>query len=344
MNRPMIRTGAMALAVAMGCGSGAASAQIPGKIPSPAPTPSLTPASVLAGPECKAAPAMWVVEDDDSQVWIMGVPSTMPRDMPWSQSCVRKVLEGARKAFPRYTLRTEPMFLDEKGAPLDPRTAGPQPPANMKVVLKGDKPPATTLESRLAPDVLAAFEKGSKGLNSDRLLSNSSTAVAAEQMYQRGPRAMNFPASEPNPTIARIAAEYHVPLAPDRSYSAEPVIAALALKPEVEAQACLKQASDLEWVRTLIEGMAKVWSVGDLPGLQAEMKRGLFRNCLRNAGRDQINRRGAADFVSDATEQLKTPGKVFMMIGIDPLLADDGALNQLKQKGFKVVGAGYAKP
>ena len=330
----MTKLGAVALAVVMSFGFGAANAQ----------SPSLTPATIISGPECKNAPAMWLVADDDSQVWIMGVPSTMPRDMPWNQSCVRKVLEGAWRAYPRYVLQSVPMVVDDKGLPLDPRSAGPQLPANARFVMRGDKPPATSLESRLAPDVLAVFEKNSKGLNADGLLSNSSTAVAAEQMYQRGPRAMDFPANEPNPTIARIAAEYRVPLAPMRSYSAEPVIVSLSQKPEPEAQACLKQASDLEWVRHLIEDMAKAWSVGDVPGVQTEMNRGLFRNCLRNAGRDQINRQGAADFVSDATEALKTPGKVFMMIGIEPLLAPDGALDQLKQKQFKIVGHGYSQP
>ncbi len=89
---------------------------------------------------------------------------------------------------------------------------------------------------------------------------------------------------------------------------------------------------------------SSAWSVGDVPGVQKEMNRGLFRNCLRNAGRDQINRKGAADLVSDAIEELRTPGKVFMMVGIEPLLAPDGALDQLKQKGLKIVGYGYSQP
>lgn len=290
--------------------------------------PPLPPApqQVVGGSECKDAPAVWLVEDADSQVWIMGVPSTMRANMPWNQSCVRKILDGARMAFPRFYLRSE-MTMAE----------------NAKLVLKGDKPPATPLEDRIGGDVLAVFAKYASILNIDGVLSNSSTAVAAEQMYQRGPRVMGFPANEPNPTITALASEYNVPMAPGRVYSSEPINAALADKPEAEAIACLKQASDLTWVRGLIEDMSRVWSVGDVPGMRAVMSRSLFKGCLGNPGREQINRQGATDFVADAAEQLKTPGKVFMMIGIDPLLSVGGVLDQLNEKGFRVVGVGYAQ-
>ncbi|MBI5941275.1 MAG: TraB/GumN family protein, partial [Caulobacterales bacterium] len=70
-----------------------------------------------------------------------------------------------------------------------------------------------------------------------------------------------------------------------------------------------------------------------------------FDRCLLLlSGGAELWRRQSRDDAAAIAAALKKPGKTVAVIGLRRLLAEDGVLEQLREKGFDVAGPGEALP
>lgn len=108
----------------------------------PAPTAAPAPAPAAAAQTVDADPALWVVRDADTTIYLFGTVHVLRPGLSWFDEAVKEAFDASNE------LKIE-VVLPENTAELAPR-----------FIAAGSYPAGTTLSSRMTPEQLASYQAG----------------------------------------------------------------------------------------------------------------------------------------------------------------------------------------
>ena len=314
------------LAAALAFAPAAASAQTaPAE---PAPTPAQTaPASAAQAPAAQAPlpdadPALWVVRDEDTTIYLFGTFHLLD-GRPWFNDEVRTAFDASQELvlealIPDNPAELQPMIMryavDSSGRKLSERLSPEQNAALGRALAALGAPPA-------------AFDNFKPWFVAMTL-----TAVAAQQL---GINAANGPET----VLIRAARERSIQAA--ELEGMERQIRMFDSMPEEQQLAQLRQALDnLEKIRETLAPMLAAWSVGDVEGLQRILDQAVTQDAaLHNM---MFTRRNAAWAVW-IRERLKQPGTVFLAVGAGHLAGGSSVQSLLGAYGIRTERVPHAE-
>jgi uncharacterized protein len=260
----------------------------------------------------EAKPAMWLVEDADTHIYLLGTMHALPAGTDWNRG---KVAEAAATA-DELMLELSPKQLAEAGAVF-------------QALAPRDKPLA--MEDRLSPGALAAYRKleGSSDFGGDRLDDWAVLVLMGQKVAAE---------AELSPTAGVESG------LTDTFRAAGKPIAGLE---SAKSQLMLFETLDPKTQRTLLVGaaenagralddvntMAASWSRGDTGALARLINEDVDRvPAARKAIITDRNRRWSEWVAS----RMDRPGTVLMAVGAGHLVGTDSVPAMLTAKGYKV--------
>lgn len=264
-------------------------------------------------------PAWWKVSDGDTTVYILGVPGAVPKGMTWDTSVLERRLDGA------FAVITPPVAragLTDLPALL-----------SMRSKLKAERPleqVAPDLAPRMARAWAATGQKGDgwkdwKPLGAGLLLAGNSQ------------KANRLTGDEPDKTIQKLARKHKVKSRPAAVYKAMPMIKTLVKQHSEEAGLiCLEGVLDeVEAGPEPVRRAARAWANGEVRAAVHAPREGQ-RCVMALPGMAEEFRRMSAAQVEAVSQAMKTPGKAVAVFSLRGLVAEDGVLQKLRERGFKV--------
>jgi uncharacterized protein YbaP (TraB family) len=273
-------------------------------------------------------PAWWRVSDGDSIVYILGAPeSPMPPGVTWDKRTVERRLAGANGLLMGSSM-----------------TAGLRDlPALLKI--RAQLKSKTPLEPALSPALRARFVAARTRLGQPASKYAGWTPLVAGALIYGDSRDRKKGWSYTRAAVTQAAKKRKVKVTFSAQYKAVPFArAAIAgLTPAIHQQ-CLESAlEDLETSDARVRASAAGWARGDV-AVALTAPRNFDRCLLLLSGGAELWRRQSRDDAAAIATALKKPGKAVAVIGLRRLLAEDGVLEQLRDKGFDVAGPGEALP
>ena len=267
-------------------------------------------------------PAWWRVEDEDTIVWILGVPDTdLPAGMTWDRRFVDRRLKGANSVIVgtriglKGRLRDIPLFL---------RTLNQ---------MKSKTPLEETLSEPVRARFVAARER--IGRPAERYAEWKGLVAGLRLMDDARPKG----GVAVVPQILRQARREKVRLVEPPQYPAAPFVktAVASLTPALHEQCLAEAVRDVESTRSA--AAARAWTRGDVAGALSGPRN--FEKCLLLLGGGaDLWRRVTRDQANVIAAALQKPGRSVALVNLRPLLAQDGVLAQLKARGLDVYGPG----
>ncbi|MGA0603342.1 TraB/GumN family protein [Caulobacter sp. KR2-114] len=310
---------AVALALAAG-----ALLSVPATAPSAAAPERDYEANLVDGLVVNAAsggPAWWTVTaGNGAKVYVLGVPSGLPKGQAWSTAKLEFRLKGASAVILPPTARANPIkaaafFLFHR-KPFESR--GP-------------------MEDSLPPALRARFVAARTGLGKPATrYAKWKPGVAGLMIGGDFREALKISFKQPDDQIEALADRAHVPRHKVASYDVLPLLKNMASLPDSAHQACLSDSlTEIEAGRERALAAAAGWARGDVrAALGAE--RG-FDKCIAGVpGMSAYIDRSIADTSNAIAAALTKPGRTIAIAPLRLLLARDGVLERLKARGFKV--------
>ncbi|MDG2527728.1 TraB/GumN family protein [Caulobacter endophyticus] len=264
-------------------------------------------------------PAWWKVSDADTTIYVLGVPGAAPKGLTWDTSVLDRRLDGA------FTLITPPQAragLTDLPALL-----------SMRSKLKAERPldqVAPDLAPRLARAWAATGQKGDgwkdwKPLGAGLMLAGNAV------------RKSGLTDAEPDKTIQKLARKHKVKARPAAVYKAMPMIKTVVKRHSEEAGLiCLEGVIDeVEAGPAPVRAAARAWADGDVRAAVRAPRQGQ-RCVMALPGMAEEFRRMSAAQVEAVSQAMKTPGKAVAVLSLRGLVAEDGVLQKLRERGFKV--------
>jgi hypothetical protein len=294
-------------------------------VPQPAPEladPEANIVEALVVPAPDKGPAFWRIEDEDSTVYILGLPdSELPKGLAWDTRGVDRRLHGAKALIgggDAYRLGLFDLGLAFKLFK-DIRSKGP-------------------MEETLPPDLAARFAADRERLGKGPERYQHWGPMVAGQMLMReagiGPRP-----TQAESQIRELARKAKVEQKRGPSTDAAPFFRAVhqTLTPQIQ-QLCLSAAlDDIEAGQGRFDAAARGWAVGDVRKAISAPRS--YEKCgLLLGGGPELWRQvtdGQATMIAAA---LETPGKTVAMVRLRRLLAKDGVIETLEARGIEVHG------
>ncbi|WP_244286692.1 TraB/GumN family protein [Caulobacter radicis] len=269
-------------------------------------------------------PAWWKVSDDDTTVYVLGVPAMVPTKTKADESVLRRRLDGANVLIMGQEADVSlvrvialaaggrKLFVSDK--PMR-QTLSPELRARLEARLEAMKQTPGALDDTkpaFAGFLVANAEDGKVSISVGGVTDRIRDIARSRDLAKR-PRIQNLP-----------------------GYSLVDAIKALATAPQPLQLLCLdaglRQAENGEGG---IRATAARWAEGQVRDVVAA-DRG-FQRCLDSTPSIARElREGRDDAVNAIEVALKKPGKAVAVIELRSLLARDGVLDQLRAKGFKV--------
>lgn len=273
-------------------------------------------------------PAWWRVSDGDSIVYILGAPeSPMPPGVTWDRRTVERRLTGANSLLMGTSM-----------------TAGLRDlPALLKI--RAQLKSKTPLEPGLSPALRARFVAARTRLGQPPSRYAGWTPLVAGALVYGDSRDRKKGWTYTRAAVTAAAKKRKVKVTYSAQYKAVPFArAAIAgLTPAIHQQ-CLESAlEDIETSEARVRASAAGWARGDV-ALALTAPRNFDGCLLLLSGGAELWRRQSRDDAAAIATALKKPGKAVAVIGLRRLLAEDGVLEQLRDKGFDVAGPGEALP
>lgn len=312
------RTLALVGAALLFCGGAAA----------PIEDPEATVVEALVVHAVEPGPAWWRVSDGDSIVYVLGAPeSPMPPGVTWDRRMVERRLTGANA-----------LLMDSSV------TAGLRDlPALLKI--RAQLKSKTPLEAGLSPALRARFVAAREHLGQPASRYAGWTPLVAGALVYGDSRARKTGWTYTRGAVVQAAKKRRVKVIYAAQYKAVPFArAAIAgLTPAIHQQ-CLEGAlDDIETPEARVRASAAGWARGDV-ALALTAPRNFDRCLLLLSGGADLWRRQARDDATAIATALKKPGKTVAVIGLRRLLAEDGVLEQLRERGLTVAGPGESLP
>jgi uncharacterized protein YbaP (TraB family) len=274
-------------------------------------------------------PAMWHITRGNSEVWILGMIGTMPKDVTWNSKPLAETIKGSRAIIlgqrPDINLLDISWFLvthccsffrlhDGKLDDFLPEATRVKLSAMRESVggdarlYQGDEPLGAA--NRLGGDYNKKYEKDLRGTN-------------------------------PMPAVLKLANDNKVPQQPIFRFDPIPMGKELfKLTPQQQLPCLEANMQDIERRVVHARPMSEAWATGDIKGVKEHFAEQRIADCLAGAvhafGAMQQNQVPA--FVAAITTALDKPGKTFAVIDMGPLLRKGGVLAQLEAKGLTIEG------
>jgi hypothetical protein len=294
----------------------AASSQVPSGLPQ---DPDAVLVEELVVTAREIGPAWWRVSDGDSTVYVMGVPSVIPKGSGWDPSVLERRLEGANL-----------VILPFNNASVNLLTA---PGAVVSLVrLRASAPFEETLEGPLRARFVAARTQA--GQEADRYKTRNGMA-AALLLVSDYRDAARLTAADPAKTIGRMAAARGVRVEA-KTYDAAPLLAAVVRTPAAAQRACVLEAlAAVEAGPASAEAAARAWAWGRVrEALGGERS---YERCIAAApGAANLDARLKADQTASIVAALRRPGHSIAVVQLRPLLAQGGVLDRLGALGYEI--------
>ena len=271
-------------------------------------------------------PAWWRVSDGDSIVYILGAPeSPMPAGVTWDKRAVERRLDGANSLLMGTSV-----------------TAGLRDlPALLKI--RAQLKSKTPLEPGLSPALRTRFVAARERLGQPASRYAGWTPIVAGALLYGDSRDRKKGWTYTRAAVTAAAKKRRVKIVYSAQYKAVPFArkAIAGLTPAIHQQ-CLESAlDDIDVPDARVRTSAVGWAHGDVATALTAPRN--FDGCLLLlSGGADLWRRQSRDDVAAIATALKKPGKSVAVIGLRRLLAEDGVLEQLRDRGFKVAGPGEA--
>src|SRR5688572_31283846 len=271
----------------------------------PAAAPAQTAPASQAAPAAAAVdadPALWVVRDDDTTIYLFGTFHLLD-GRPWFNDEVKTAFDGSNELVVEANIPENPMELQ---------------PVIMRYAID---PQGRSLAARLTPEHNAELARALTALGAPAaaferfepwFVAMTMTAVATQQL------GLNQ-ANGPETVLLRSARERDLPI-----HELEGIEAQLQMfdtMPEEQQLAHLRQALDnLDGLAGMLAPMLAAWSTGDVDELKAMLTRTMAGDpALYRMMFTDRNARWAAWI----QERMARPGTVFLAVGGGHLAGDD---------------------
>ncbi|ADG12104.1 TraB/GumN family protein [Caulobacter segnis] len=265
-------------------------------------------------------PAWWRVSDGDTTIYVLGVPSALPKGQPWDRTVLERRLDGA------FALLTPPVWqagLTDIPAMLRLRNS-----------LKDDgdwaaRSPA--LAARTQRAWTAVDPKNADGWRRWKPL------LVALQLNGKANAQAKLQTSQPDKDIAELARKKRVKARPAATHKAMPMLKSVVREHgEAAGLVCLSETLDATEVGAApIRAAAQAWSQGRVKDALAG-PRSAERCELLLPGVADLKRQLVDDEVEGLTNLLKTPGHAVAYFPLRALVAENGVLDKLRSRGITV--------
>lgn len=270
-------------------------------------------------------PAWWRVEDADSTVWILAMPDgRLPPGVTWDRSVLETRMKGANRLLQGDRVNLTARLRDT--------------PALLKARKRVRT--RTPLEETLSPTLRTRFVAARERLGKPAgRYADWQPLVAGLMLLGDAREGKGW--TEPHDVVRALARKAKVPVWSGPKYPLMPLVkdAVGGLNPQAQTK-CLEGAlDDVEtgvgaW-RRAGQGGAR----GDTPvALQAP--RAANACLLAINGGSQMWRNMVRDTAGEIAGALAKPGRSVAIVGLRPLLAQDGVVEVLEARGLRVVGPG----
>ena len=271
-------------------------------------------------------PAFWHIKKGDSEIWILGTVSPLPKAMPWNSAHLAALIKGSRLVL------TPPIA-----------TAGFFETSWFLLTHRGllSMPDGKKLEDTLPPDLKARFVAARTGLAlGPEKFDDDPPIVATLELQKRYNAAHDLVSDEPWETVRRLAKENHVPVKPIGEYGALGMIKEMLRLPQEGQQKCLSEALDYTEFETLHNGtLSNAWALGNLKEIKAHFAPASFGQCVKQASSfDKFIDLAVADSLKAIHDALAQPGKVVLLTDIGSLLRSTGVAEELHKEGVVIEG------
>ncbi|GAA0733346.1 TraB/GumN family protein [Sphingomonas japonica] len=286
----------------------------PAAIAQTAPAPTPAPAAV------DADPALWVVKDDDTTIYLFGTVHVLKPGLSWFD-------EGVKKAFDA----SDQLVLEM--VPPPDAVAGP---AMMKIA---SNPTGPALSDKLPADLKAKYEKA--------MTDNGVPVAAFERMDPWFPGLMlsliplqklgYSPDTGAERVLMKAAEAANKPISGVETFDEQ--LGFFDTLPEPAQIGFLRSTIDsLPRVQSVFDSMVVHWSAGDPDALGKVMNEELRET--PEVGKVLLSDRNArwADWIDT---RLDTPGKVFMAVGAGHLAGPDSVQVWLGKRDLKATRVAY---
>ena len=264
-------------------------------------------------------PAWWKVSDADSTVYVLGVPSVVPKGLAWDQAGVARRMEGAN----RVILPFNQVGISLTKAPV----------AVVGVLRLRSKLP---YEETLSPSLKARFVAARTGMGqpASRYRFNNGL-VAGIMLAGDGREAVQLTAADPGKTIRRLAKVRKLKVE-EKVYDLTALMGPMLKTSQAGQLACLEDAlDDVEAGPGNVRRAAKAWAEGEVRAA-LNVERGFERCLLAAPGALAFDARFKADQADAIARALKVPGHSVAVVQLRPLLAKGGVLDRLRDQGFEI--------
>jgi uncharacterized protein YbaP (TraB family) len=274
-------------------------------------------------------PALWHVTKGDSEVWVLGMIGTLPKNVAWNSKPLAEVMTGSRALIvdgrPDIDLLDISWFLITHCCSffrLDHGRLDDFLPEPTRVKL-------SAMRERVGGD--ARLYQGDEPFGAGMRLNGDFNRKYADDL--RG--------DNPMPAVLKLARDRHVPQQPVSHFDPIPMVKeAFKLTPQQQLPCLEASMQDIERRVPNARPMAEAWAVGDIRSVKEHFAEPRMVDCLAAAvhafGAIQQNRVPA--FVAAIATALEKPGKTFAVVDLGPLLRKGGVLEQLEGRGFTIEG------
>jgi uncharacterized protein YbaP (TraB family) len=271
-------------------------------------------------------PALWHIKKGDSEIWILGTVSPMPKGLSWNSAHLAEIIKGSRVVLtaPKASagfFETSWFLLTHRGL----------------LSMPDDK----KLEDTLPPPLRARFVAARKALSikADKYEDDPPVLTAIELLSAYN-KAHALDSSEPWDTIHRIAKDNKVPVKPVGQYGALGLVKEILRLPFDAQVKCLDAAVAYTEQSTVHNRpLAEAWAAGNLRQIKEHYYPDRFGDCARQvASFGKLNESAVADYLKAIHEALSKPGKTVMLTDIGSLLRTTGVAEQLHKEGAIIEG------
>lgn len=266
----------------------------------------------------RAEPAMWVVKDADSTIYLFGSVHMLKADTAWESKRLKQALKDA----------TEIWF--EVPDPGDQQKAVAE---VIPALLAKGLSPGTPLSSRLSPEDFAKVEAAAKTSGLDIRAVDAMRPWLAAVLLSSAP--MLKGGYDPKAGV-ELVLEQQAKAEGDTVRGFETLSQQLSFfadLPEAVQIDYLKSVLDGDGSNTEIDQMADAWSKGDL----ATLEKGVVEDMRKESPAlyQALIAKRNADWAGQIAERLKGSGVSFVAVGAGHLVGPDSLQAQLKKRGIK---------
>ncbi len=270
-------------------------------------------------------PAMWRVEKDGQEVWILGVPGSIENN-GWDTHGVEKALREVNIVYTRPITRVNLLSPQAWGLGV-----------GLLIFQDYNLRHGEDLERLAGPDLWSrTLTEASFSGVSPKDLHHFRPFFAAFFLDRGADKTQHL--ADPEDKVVELATHLHIKTKPAAVYPGAQLITVIARTPDTAMVPCLGVMVDvLRDQRQNLPRVTKAFANGDLRTLERTISAQNPYMCIASAAHiDGLAQRSVADTMHDITSALARNEKAFFVLSLTPLLRQDGVLARLRAEGYRV--------